>query len=135
MRRRKTLTNCDLGYIAFNLSEATIEKLRQAFPPRHERFICRHATVTFGVRSETPLPQGPFSLEVIGYTDDGLGVEALVVKVDGDLRRPDGGIYHITHSLAAGRNAVESNEVIVKLGWELVEQPVAVTATLCWNPL
>lgn len=129
------MTNHDLGYIAFNLSEAAIEKLREAFPPRYQRFICHHVTVTFGVPSDTPLPQDPFSLEVIGYVDDGLGVEALVAKVDGDLRRPDGGIYHITHSLAAGRKAVESNGVIVTLGWKSLEHPIAVKAASRWNAL
>ena len=57
--------------------------------------------------------------EVIGRADDGEGVEALVINIEGSNARPGGGTYHITWSLdqAQGRRAAESNDVIAARGW------------------
>lgn len=55
--------------------------------------------------------------QVIGHVDDGAGVEALVVAIDGSTARPDGKVWHITWSLGDGRAARESNDVIARLGW------------------
>jgi hypothetical protein len=43
----------------------------------------------------------------VGEADDGAGVQALVVRIGGTTERPDGAIYHITWSLAEGREARE----------------------------
>jgi hypothetical protein len=51
----------------------------------------------------------------------------MVVQVEGSSERPDGGTYHITWSLAPGRKAVESNDVIARFRWHPVEPPVPVT--------
>jgi len=53
-------------------------------------------------------------------------VQALVIRIEGSTRRPDGGTYHITWSLAPGRRPVESNEVIAARGWSPVDPPVPV---------
>ena len=53
----------------------------------------------------------------MGVADDGAGVQALVVEIGGTTRRPDGATYHIAWSLAPGREAVESNDVIRERGW------------------
>jgi hypothetical protein len=53
---------------------------------------------------------------VVGVADDGAGVQALVVEIGGTTRRPDGSAYHITWSLARGRRAAESNDVIRERG-------------------
>lgn len=58
---------------------------------------------------------------VIGRADDGEGVEALVVAIAGSCDRWDGSAYHITWSLAEGREAKESNDVIARYGWQPVE--------------
>ena len=47
----------------------------------------------------------------------GEGVEALVVELGGSTDRWDGSTYHITWSLADGREAKESNAVIAQRGW------------------
>jgi hypothetical protein len=54
------------------------------------------------------------------------GVQALVVRIGGTTRRADGGTYHITWSLEEGRAAVESNDVLKKLGWKTIEAPIAI---------
>jgi hypothetical protein len=63
---------------------------------------------------------------IVGRSDDDLGVEALIVEVDGTTDRPDGSTYHITWSLAEGREAIESNSVIARLGWQRVEPAIRV---------
>lgn len=55
---------------------------------------------------------------MVGRADDGIGVEALVVEIDGTIVRPDGGAYHITWSLGDGRATKESNDVIADHGWQ-----------------
>ena len=51
--------------------------------------------------------------------DDGRGVQALVVRIDCAVARPDGSTYHVTWSLdrSRGRKPVDSNEVIRRHGW------------------
>lgn len=88
------------------------------FPPRYARTVADH--VTFGRADEAPpMPQAS-SARVIGRADDGAGVEALVVEVAGTSARWDGSRYHMTWSLEPGREAIESNDVIARLGWEAV---------------
>ncbi len=52
----------------------------------------------------------------------------MVVTVNGAADRPDGSTYHITWSLdrARGREPVESNEVIARLGWRPLADPVPI---------
>jgi hypothetical protein len=54
-------------------------------------------------------------------------VQAMVVEIGGSSRRPDGGTYHITWSLAEGRKARESNDVIRDKGWSRWDEAVEVT--------
>jgi hypothetical protein len=63
----------------------------------------------------------------VGRADDGDGVEAMVVALDGSTDRPDGSTFHITWSLAPGRRARESNDVLKERGWDALDQPVPVT--------
>ncbi len=42
----------------------------------------------------------------------------MIVELDGTVARPDGKVWHITWSLAKGRVARESNDVIAVLGWK-----------------
>ncbi len=94
------------------------------FAPRYAETVADH--VTFGRRSAAPAMPDADRAMVIGRADDGQGVEALVVEVNGTHDRWDGSTYHITWSLAPGREAVESNEVIARCGWQPVEDRPAV---------
>lgn len=106
------------GSTAYNLSEASREHILSCFPPRYETIKCHHITYEHGVKETSALPPAPLSVLVVGYATDDQGLEALVVEIDGSVTRPvDGGIYHITLSVADGRKARESNDVIEKLGW------------------
>jgi hypothetical protein len=94
------------------------------FPPRYGVVVAHHVTLTFGDR--TAQPPGAVTAEIIGEADDGAGVQALVVAIGGSPARPDGGTFHITWSLAPGREARESNEVIAAHGWTPLTDPLPV---------
>ncbi|MBB4613722.1 hypothetical protein [Novosphingobium taihuense] len=62
-------------------------------------------------------PQPVDAAFIIARVDDDLGVEAFIVSIAGSTARPDGGTWHITWSLADGRAARESNDVIASKPW------------------
>lgn len=106
--------------IGWKLEPASREALLAALPPRYGKVVADHVTVRALVEAKTPLPP-PVRCRIIGEADDGQGVQAMVVEIDGDADRPGGGTFHITWSLGPGRQAVESNDVIAEKGWTLVE--------------
>ena len=93
-------------------------RLLAHFRPLFPDVVADHVTLSVGT-ADAPLPTARAG-EVVGEVDDGAGVQALVVRVGGTIDRPDGKSYHITWSLdrARGRRAVESNDVIARLGWQ-----------------
>jgi len=110
------------------------EALLGRFPPRYERTIADHVTLKFGADDDTPLPTD-HSGEVVGETDDGAGVQALVVRIGGTTDRGDGSHFHITWSLGARRAAIESNDIIRRHGWRPVQPPVPLRLTPTrWRP-
>jgi hypothetical protein len=50
----------------------------------------------------------------------------MVVSIGGTTDRPDGSTYHITWSLADGRRAKESNDVLADQKWEMFDLPMPV---------
>ena len=87
------------------------------FLPRYPRVVAEHVTLpTPDTGGLPPLP-APTRGVIVGWADDGMGVEALVVAIDGDARRIDGSTWHVTWSLGEGRWAKESNDVIAARGW------------------
>jgi len=100
------------------------EALLQRFAPRYAEVVAHHVTLKFGDRQAYPPHE--VAAEIVGEADDGRGVQALVVRIDGTTDRPDGSTYHITWSLAPGREARESNQVIARRGWTWLPQPVPV---------
>jgi len=103
------------------------ELLRQ-FPPRYRNVIADHVTLRSGVARDAPLPEAARA-EIVGRADDGAGVEAMVVRLDGATGRPDGSTFHITWSLAEGRRAKESNDVIAARGWVDFDLPMPILLT------
>jgi hypothetical protein len=99
------------------------EALLRRFPPKYASTVADH--VTFGRGAHLTLPDVALA-EVVGRADDGAGVEALVAALGGSTERPTGGAYHITWSLAAGRKARESNDVIAEHGWEPIGETQSV---------
>lgn len=103
-----------MKYSALVLSQQSRNHLKSIFPPKYSDFIGHHVTLKFGLdkkESAAPLPE---RVSVVGYIDDGAGLEALLVALNGDIDRPDGSRYHITWSLdrSLGRKPVDSNNII-----------------------
>ena len=101
------------------------KRLLEMFPPKYERVIADHVTLQSGASADAPLPP-EVGAEIVGHADDGKGVECLVVAIDGTTDRPDGSTYHITWSLADGRRARESNDVLKERGWEELDHPIPI---------
>lgn len=105
--------------LGWTLDPADRAALLARFRPRYARIVADH--VTHGRPSVAPAMPKVSEAVVIGRADDGAGVEALVVEIDGSSDRWDGSTYHLTWSLAEGRAAKESNAVIARNSWEPVE--------------
>ena len=118
MARPGTVTGWKLG-------QSDRELLLREFPPKYENVVADHVTLRVGATAGTPLPARPVA-EVVGRADDGIGLECLVVSLDGTTDRPDGSTFHITWSLGPTRKARESNDVLRDKGWDYVERPFAV---------
>lgn len=111
-------------FIGWALDRGEREILLARFAPRYPRAVADHVTLKFAP-GEDGLPAETEG-EIVGEADDGVGVQALVVRIGGTTDRPDGSTYHITWSLADGRQAKESNDVIREGGWRAFAEPVPV---------
>ena len=101
------------------------KELLQQFPPKFDNVVADHVTLQAKAAKDAPLPEERMG-EIVGRVDDGEGVEALVVSIGGTTDRPDGSTYHITWSLADGRRARESNDVLRAHEWEMLDLPMPV---------
>ena len=101
------------------------KELLQQVPPRYAETVADHVTLQTKASADAPLPEEDMG-EIVGRADDGKGVQAMVVSIGGTTDRPDGSTYHITWSLAEGREAVESNDVIASYGWTPLDLPMPV---------
>lgn len=111
--------------IGWKLDPAQRTELLQQFPPRYANIVADHVTLAARVTADAPLPAESEGV-IVGRADDGSGIEALVVAIGGSTDRPGGGTYHITWSLAEGRRAKESNDVLARAGWSRIELPMPV---------
>lgn len=101
--------------IGWKLDRTQRSALLDAFPPRYANVVADHVTINV---DGTELPQLAIDPVLMGHTDDGNGVEAMIVAINGSTSRPDGKVWHITWSLAEGRAARQSNDVIAQYGWQ-----------------
>lgn len=114
----------------WKLTPESRNALLAVHPPRYPRVIADHVTLT--VSSSCPLPPPQSDVRIVGRSDDGKGVEAMVVAIDGSTRRPDGMVWHITWSLGETRTARESNAIIADLGWTPLEPAEVETCPAQW---
>ena len=113
--------------IGWKVDRSERSALLERFPPRYGKPVADHVTLETDAEHK-PLP-GEVRAQIVGRADDGKGVEAMVVALDGATDRPDGSTFHITWSLAEGRRARESNDVLQDRGWDTFDQSVPVTVT------
>jgi hypothetical protein len=109
-----------MSVIGWLVDEAQRPELLARFTPVYPQVVAHHVTLRSGAPDTEPLPP-QVQAEIVGEADDGEGVQTLVVRLDGTTDRPDGSTFHITWSLAEGRRAKESNDVIAECGWKPVE--------------
>lgn len=107
-----------MGYVGWLISDDDRKNLLREIPPQYPDVIAHHVTLEFGVPKDHPLPD-PKKGVVVGVSDDGEGIQAIVVEIDGTTDRPDGSTYHITWSLdkEAGYKPVHSNDLIKDYRW------------------
>ena len=114
--------------IGWKLDRAQRAELLDRIAPRDERVVADHVTLAARVARDAALPDA-VAAEAVGRIDDGRGVEALVVALDGRTERPDGGTYHITWSLAKGREPRESNDALSAQPWQPLPSPIPLALT------
>ncbi|WP_230533080.1 hypothetical protein [Microvirga roseola] len=104
--------------VGWLLDETEREELLRRFPPVYPDVVAHHVTLRAKTPADGPLPTATAG-EIVGHVDDGRGLQALVVRIDGTTERPDGSTYHITWSLDRNqdRRPVESNHVLAEEGW------------------
>jgi hypothetical protein len=113
--------------IGWKLDAEERSDLLKRFPPRYPKTVADHVTLETNA-ARKPLPPH-VEARIVGLSDDKWGVEAMVVTIDGTSGRPDGSTYHITWSLAPGRRAKESNDVLRDHGWSKFQEPIPVTVS------
>lgn len=111
--------------VGWLLAEEDREKLLEQFPPHYDDVVAHHVTLK-GEAEEEPIPP-TVRAQAMGIADDGQGVQAIVVAIDGTTDRPDGSTFHITWSLGEGRRARESNDVLKERGWEELDHPIPIS--------
>lgn len=111
--------------IGWKLDPGQRDQLLARFPPAYGNVVADHITLKGHVASDAELPPETHAA-IVGRSDDLKGVEALVVRMIDSTDRPDGSTYHVTWSLAEGRRAQESNDVIASQGWQPVDPPVPI---------
>lgn len=115
-----------MSYNGWRLDAKYKNALMERFPPVYPDVIAHHITLKLNAQF---LPDA-VDARVIGYTNDGAGVEALVVKIDGTEIRQDKKVYHVTWSIdrEAGFKPHSSNAAIATIGWTAIE-PIAISVT------
>src|SRR5689334_14897326 len=94
--------------IGWTIDRGERPALLHAFPPAYRDVVADHVTLDPHASAGTRLPDETRG-RIVGIADDGAGVQALVVAIDGTTDRPGGGTYHITWSLdrSRGRRPVD----------------------------
>jgi hypothetical protein len=113
-----------MAVTGWKVEGADRDRLLERFAPRWPNVIADHVTLDAQPGARTPTPER-VSAAIVGEADDGEGLQAMVVAIDGSTDRPDGSTFHITWSLdrAKGRKPVESNDVIRSRGWRPLARP------------
>ena len=113
--------------IGWTLDQSDRAELLKQHPPRYANLVAHHVTLATDAEDRDLPP--PVRAAIVGRADDGQGVEAMVVSIDGEIGRPDGSTFHITWSLGDGRRARDSNVVLKQRGWSELDSPVPITLT------
>jgi len=104
-------------YAGYQLSEYSKNKLLKLFPPKYSRIYAHHITTRFGTNNKDDIPPYTEDVQVVGYADSSDGIEALIVSINGDSKKDDGNLFHITWSLDPNHyQPFDSNKVVKQFG-------------------
>lgn len=112
-----------MPYCGWKLDEVSREELLRFFPPTFPDVIAHHVTLETDRRH---IPERA-EIEIVGYVCSDT-IETMVVAVNGQTTRPDGGVYHITWSIdrESGATPAQAGD-LAKQGWEY-RHPCGVSA-------
>lgn len=115
-------------YSALVLTEECRRKILHKFSPAFDLVKCDHITINYPAKDNDKKFQNlNLKVLVVGYkVDNELGVECLVVSVNGRSNRCDGRLYHLTLSLDSAKNAkaVLSNQILADHKYQKLHEPV-----------
>jgi hypothetical protein len=81
--------------IGWKLDKGGRDALLDRFLPEWPDVITDHVTLDAHAGEGDCLPEAT-EAQIVGGINDGEGLQAMVVSIDGGPERPDGGTYHIT---------------------------------------
>ena len=119
-----------MSYSGWLLGEQSKTELLKRFVPRFPDVIAHHVTLN----RLRDIPDEVDTAKVVGYATDNVGLETLVVEINGTMVRPDGAFYHITWSIdrSAGYKPVDSKKIIFQEGIEPCDPiPISLEAFYC----
>lgn len=114
--------------VGWILTETSRALLLDRFEPRYARIVAHHVTLaSHHAAADVP---GAAGFAVVGHAVADMGIEALVVRVDGKTQRPDGKTFHVTWSIdpASGCKPQDSNRLIEQHGFTKCD-PIRFAAT------
>jgi hypothetical protein len=101
------------------LDNSSHQKLLNRFPPKYPRIAAHHVTYYYGSTPYLGMPDIS-KIKVIGYACDDY-IEAAVCEVAGELKSPDGRVFHITISYdPKKRESKDSNKLLFSGNWKKV---------------
>ena len=107
-------------YLAFVLDEESRARLLREYPSAYSNIICHHATICYHGVSEAMVEEWQSKKQLCQvmrhYCKD--GVECFSVMLGDTMIAPDLRRLHLTHSLAEGKKAVQSNGLLASVPTE-----------------
>lgn len=110
-----------MSTICYELDKESKSMLMAKFPPKYPEVRYDHITIQMGGLG-AKVPEPAQKVEVVGIANDGNGIEAFIVRVNGAPMRQDGRAWHITASFDSSKNAPACFDVFAKSG-EQEEKP------------
>jgi hypothetical protein len=118
-----------MAYCGWKITDDQREDLLARFPARFPDTIAHH--ITLALKGYVPEAA---DVVIVGYVSDDIGLETMVVAVNGEQMRRDGSRYHITWSIdrEIGYKPVDSNKIMRQCEIEYFDEPIAIATVPFW---
>jgi hypothetical protein len=117
------MSNKNLWRIGADVPRSSRDFLLRRFPPTFDNVHCTALTYAYRVSEDFQYPRKSLDVAIYGYHRFENDHEALLVRVNGQMFRPDGKRFFIALSVAPGVEAVRAAEIdsdsISMLGTEI----------------